>query len=58
MPDGARVQSDIRISGDFTRRYTMEVKSTTTPAPTPEMASTTMLMTAERIGDCPASATQ
>lgn len=52
--DGVRTVVDTRVSGDFTRAYTMEVKSTTTPAPTPTMAETTMVMNAERIGDCPA----
>ena len=52
--DGVRTVMDTRVSGDFTRAYTMQVKSTTTPAPTPSMAETTMTMTAERIGDCPA----
>lgn len=56
MSNGARTVTDTRMSGDFTRRYTMEVKSTTTPAPTPEMAEMTMTMTAERLGDCPAEA--
>ena len=58
MGEGMRSDSTIRISGDFSRRYTMEVKSTMTPAPSPQMASTTMVMTAERLGDCPASAPQ
>lgn len=51
---GVRTVVDTRVSGDFSRAYTMQVKSTTTPAPTPSMAETTMTMTAERIGDCPA----
>jgi hypothetical protein len=49
-------ESIIRISGDLARRYTMEVKATQTPAPSPEMANMTMIMTAERLGDCPAEA--
>ncbi|MGZ9099648.1 MAG: DUF3617 domain-containing protein [Brevundimonas sp.] len=52
--EGVRTVIDTRVSGDFTRAYTMEVKSMTTPAPTPAMAETTMTMTAERLGDCPA----
>lgn len=52
MPDGVRTESDTRVTGDFNSRYTMEVKTRTTPAPTPAMAETTMTMTAERIGDC------
>lgn len=55
MPNGARTETETRISGDFTRRYTMEARSKTTPAPTPAMAETTITMTAERIGDCPAT---
>lgn len=51
---GVRTETDMRVSGDFTRRYTMAVTSTTTPAPTPAMATMNMTMTAERLGDCPA----
>jgi hypothetical protein len=54
--EGVRMSSDMRVSGDFTRRYTMEIRSTTTPAPDPSMASMTMVMMAERLGDCPAAA--
>lgn len=50
--DGVRTVTDTRVSGDFTRNYTMEVKSTTTPASS--MAEVTMVMNAERLGDCPA----
>lgn len=56
--EGVRMTSDMRVSGDFTRRYTMEIRSTTTPAPDPSMASMTMVMMAERLGDCPASAAE
>lgn len=52
--DGVRMVTDTRVTGDYSRNYTMEVKSTTTPAPTPSMAEVSMVMTAERIGDCPA----
>lgn len=52
--DGARTVIDTRVTGDYSRRYTMEVTSTTTPAPTPSMAEVSMVMTAERLGDCPA----
>lgn len=52
--DGVRTVTDTRVTGDYTRNYTMEVKSTTTPAPTPSMAEISMVMTAERLGDCPA----
>lgn len=52
MPNGVRAVSDTRVTGDFDRRYTMEVKTRMTPAPAPSMAETTMTVTAERIGDC------
>lgn len=53
--DGMRTETDTRVSGDFTRNYTMEVKSRMTPPPSPEMSELTMVMTAERLGDCPAA---
>ena len=53
--DGMRTETDTRVSGDFTRNYTMEVKSRMTPPPSPEMAEVAMAMTAERLGDCPAA---
>jgi hypothetical protein len=56
MGEGLRSESNFRITGDLTQRYTMEVRSSITPAPTPETASTTMVLTAERLGDCPAPA--
>ncbi len=52
--DGVRTETDTRVSGDFTRNYTMELKSRSTPSPSPEMAEVTMVMTAERLGECPA----
>ena len=52
--DGVRMVTDTRVTGDYSRNYTMEVKSTMTPAPTPSMAEVSMVMTAERLGDCPA----
>ena len=55
--DGVRTITDTRVSGDFTRNYTMELKSTVTPPPSPDMAEVTMVMTAERLGDCPADST-
>lgn len=54
MPGGGRAETDMRVTGDFSRRYTMEVRTRMTPAPAPSVAETTMTMTAERIGDCPA----
>lgn len=52
MPNGVRAVSDTRVTGDFDSRYTMEVKTRMTPAPSPAMTGTAMTMTAERIGDC------
>jgi hypothetical protein len=52
---GVRTETDMRVSGDFSRRYTMAITSTTTPAPTPAMATMNITMTAERLGDCPAA---
>ena len=54
--EGVRTVTDTRVTGDFTRNYTMEVKSTMTPAPVPSMAEVSMVMNAERLGDCPAEA--
>lgn len=54
MPDGSRAETDTRVTGDLSSRYSMEVKTRMTPAPAPSMAETTMTMTGERIGDCPA----
>lgn len=52
---GVRTETDMRVSGDLSRRYTMAMTTTTTPAPTPAMATMNMTMTAERLGDCPAA---
>jgi len=52
--DGVRMVTDTRVTGDYSRNYTMAVNSTMTPAPTPSMAEVSMVMTAERLGDCPA----
>ncbi|WP_332654039.1 DUF3617 domain-containing protein [Brevundimonas sp.] len=52
--DGVRTVTDTRVTGDYTRNYTMEVKSSMTPAPSPSMAEVTMVMNAVRLGDCPA----
>ena len=53
-PDGERMVTDMRVTGDLSRRYTMEVKTTTTPPRHPSMAEAKMVMNAERLGDCPA----
>lgn len=51
---GMKTETNIRVTGDFTSRYTMEAKTKTTggPAQMPEITTT---MNAERIGDCPAA---
>ncbi len=54
MPDGTRAETDMRVTGDLSSRYSTEVRTRMTPAPDPSMAETVMTMTAERIGDCPA----
>ena len=53
-PEGERTVTDMRITGDLSRRYTMEMTTATTPASGSEAARMTMVMTAERLGDCPA----
>lgn len=55
MPDGVRAETDTRVTGDLSSRYSMEVTTRMTPAPIPSMAESVMTMTAERIGDCPAT---
>jgi len=47
-----RVTTDMRVTGDFASKYTMDITSRMDPAPMPDMAETKMIMTAERIGDC------
>lgn len=51
---GMKTETNIRVTGDFSSRYTMEAKTKTTggPAQMPEITTT---MTGERIGDCPAA---
>lgn len=51
--NGMRTVSDIRVTGDFSRSYVMEVRTSMSPAPAPGMEETLMTMTAERLGDCP-----
>ena len=53
-PEGERTVTDMRVTGDLSQRYTMEMTSATTPASGSEAAGMTMVMTAERLGDCPA----
>lgn len=52
---GMKTESAIRITGDFSSRYVMEVRTKMDPAPAPSMAETVMTMTGERLGDCPAT---
>src|SRR5690606_3306225 len=55
LPGNMKADSTIRVTGDFNSRYVTEVTTRMEPAPTPQMAQTKVTMTAERIGDCPAS---
>ncbi|ANF55702.1 hypothetical protein DA69_13770 [Brevundimonas naejangsanensis] len=55
LPGNMKADSTIRVTGDFNSRYVTEVTTRMDPAPTPQMAQTKVTMTAERIGDCPAS---
>jgi hypothetical protein len=52
---GMKADSTIRVTGDFDSRYTMVVTTKMDPAPAPNMAETTVTMTGERLGDCPAA---
>ena len=47
-----KVTTDSRVSGDFSKKYTMEITSKMDPPPMPSMAEQKMTMTAERLGDC------
>jgi len=47
-----KVTTDSRVSGDFSKKYTMEITSKMDPPPMPSMAEQKMSITAERIGDC------
>lgn len=47
-----KVTTDMRVTGDFASRYTMDMTSKMDPAPMPGMAEQKMTMEAERIGDC------
>lgn len=49
---GIKTASKVRVTGDFSTRYTTEVVTTMDPAPAPGMGETKMTLTAERIGDC------
>ena len=55
LPGNMKMDSTIRVTGDFSSRYVTEVTTKLTPPPTPQMAQTKVTMTAERIGDCPAA---
>ena len=54
LPGDMKMDSTIRVTGDFSSRYVTEVTTKLTPPPTPQTAQTKMTLTAERIGDCPA----
>ncbi len=53
-PDGERTTAEMRVTGDFSRNYTMAMTVRTEPAPDPSMAEMTMVSIGERLGDCPA----
>ena len=54
MGPGGKIDSTIRVSGDFNSRYVMEIASTTTGAAQPAMnGEHKMSMTAEWSGVCP-----
>ena len=53
-PDGERTTAEMRVTGDFSRNYTMEMRVRTDPSPDPSMAEMTIVSTGERLGDCPA----
>ncbi len=57
-PAGERTVTDMRVTGDLTRRYVMEMTTATTPATGGAPAGMTMVMTAERLGDCPAGSAE
>lgn len=55
LPNGGKSESTMRVTGDFTRSYTMEIDQKLTIAGVPPQDSK-VTMTAERLGDCPAGA--
>lgn len=50
--NGVTMTSDVRTSGDFQNRYTVETSSSMNPAPPGMKNPTKMTITAERLGDC------
>lgn len=54
MADGARATVEATTSGDMMRAYTSTIVSTREDAPPGMPASTTMMIVAERVGDCSA----
>ena len=44
--------TDMRVTGDFNTRYTMEMTNRMDPAPMPGMEEQTMTILMERLGDC------
>ena len=52
---GMRTDTTVRVSGDFSRAYTIATTTRMEPAPSPAMGEITATVTAERIGDCPAA---
>lgn len=52
---GMKTETNVRVTGDFSSRYVMEIRTRMDPPPMPELAETVMTVTGERIGDCPAA---
>jgi len=46
------ITSDMRVTGDFNTRYTMDMTNRMDPPPMPGMEEQKIIMTAERLGDC------
>jgi hypothetical protein len=51
-PGGMKATIDSRFTGDFNTRYVTETTTVMDPPPAPGMASSTIKVTAERLGDC------
>jgi hypothetical protein len=49
---GMKMTTDMRVTGDFNAKYTMDMTTTMDPAPAPGMGTTKMSIVSERIGDC------
>jgi hypothetical protein len=49
---GMKMTTDMRVTGDFNTRYTMDMTSTMDPPPAPGMGTRKMSIVSERLGDC------